>query len=238
MLLPLLAAVLACSEIVGDPNRIVAIELVGSAAPRVEEGDTIRLVARALDAGGAIVSDAPLVWQVLDTGQVGITIDSTSGLITATAPGSWRVRARVDALASSPITVTVTPAPDSLAASGAVRDTLAADDLASTPLTVILFDLTTEPGSERPLADKSVHYQVVVPPPASAAGLYLTVADTVGADSLTAQTTTGSGGNASVILNRTSSAAADSAVIDATARRATGEVVAGSPVRFVVVLFR
>lgn len=238
MLLPLLAAGLACSEIVGDPNRIVAIELVGSTAPRVEEGDTLRLTARALDAAGAVVSDAPLVWQVLDTGQVGMTIDSTSGLITGAAPGSWRVRVQVDALASGPITVTVTPAPDSIAAGGAVRDTLPPGETASIAFDVTVLDLTTEPGNQLPLAGKPVHYRVVEPPPAAATGLYLTTADTLGADSLTAQPTTRSDGSASAVLHRTATAAADSAVVEATARRATGEVVPGSPIRFVVVLQR
>ena len=102
---------MGCSEILGDPNRIVAIEVIGPAMPTVAVGNTITLEARALNARGAVVPDAPLLWEILDTGQVGITLDASTGMITATAEGTWRVRARVDDLASPPIAVIVTAAP-------------------------------------------------------------------------------------------------------------------------------
>lgn len=91
----------------GDPDRIVAIEVVGPQAPTLEVGDTLALSARALNARGEIVPDAPVVWHVLDTGQVGVTLDTATGFLTAVAPGAWRIQARVEALATAPITVTV-----------------------------------------------------------------------------------------------------------------------------------
>jgi hypothetical protein len=103
-------ASIGCSEILGDPDRIVAIEVVGTTTPSLAVGETITLEARALNARGEVVPDAEVVWAILDTGQVGITIDAETGLVTATAEGTWRVRARVDDLVSRPITVTVQPA--------------------------------------------------------------------------------------------------------------------------------
>ena len=75
-------------------------------------GDTIRLVATAINAAGNPVADAVVTWAILDvdSGQVGFTIDSTSGLVQGVSEGGGRVQARVENLRSDPITVTVVPA--------------------------------------------------------------------------------------------------------------------------------
>ncbi len=100
---------IACTSLT-DFDRIVAIEIIGSTAPTVPQGDTLRLRARAIDAAGDSVPGATITWVLLDvdTGQVGFTLDSTTGLVTAQTPGAGRVQARVETLRSGIITVTVT----------------------------------------------------------------------------------------------------------------------------------
>ena len=40
---------LACNELTGDFSDVIALEYTGPPAPRIEEGDTVRLTARVLD---------------------------------------------------------------------------------------------------------------------------------------------------------------------------------------------
>jgi hypothetical protein len=108
---------LGCKLLLGDPDRIIALEVVGPAAYSVSVGDTVRLSARARAANGQEVTGAPIEWAVLDTGRVGIELVSPQGLVIARDPGRWRVQAKVDAIRSDPVTITVS-AP---AAAGARR---------------------------------------------------------------------------------------------------------------------
>lgn len=233
--------VVACTTLLGDLDRIVAIELVGSRAPTVEEGDVLQLQARALRANGAVVPDAEIVWALLDvdSGQVGFTLDATTGLVAAVAPGKGRVQARVDNLTSGAITVTVTPAPDSVAAGGDQRLVFAVDAESSPPLQVVVFDLTTNPGQATPLGGKPVTFALTDPPPGSdaAAGFFLTVSDVVpGTDPHVVTATTGTTGVASVVVRLAPGALLpDSAAVAATARTALGAAVVGSPVSFTVI---
>ena len=99
-------ALAGCHEITLNPDHVVALE-VANAEPTVPQGDTLRLVARALNAAGQPVTGAPVTWAVIDTGVVAFALDP-SGLVTALAPGSGRVQAAVENLRSDPIKVTVT----------------------------------------------------------------------------------------------------------------------------------
>ncbi len=104
-----MAAVTAgCSILTADFDRIIAIH-VETNAPTVEVGDTVRLVAHAVNAAGDVVLDAPIFWALLDvdSGQVGFTLDSASGLVRGVQPGAGRVQARVDDIRSDAVTVTV-----------------------------------------------------------------------------------------------------------------------------------
>ena len=236
---PVVGLTLACGTVLGDLDRIVAIEIVGTTAPTVEEGDTLRLSARALDAAGDPVPEAVVVWELLDadTGQLGFTLDSLTGLISASFPGSGRVRARVEELRSGPLTVTVTAAPDSIAAVSAVRVTVAAAATESAPLTTMVYDLTTVPGQALALAGKAVHYELAVPPAGSAAagGVLLALPDgQPGSDPHRVVAVTGGDGLGSAVLQRADGAQPDSAIVEARTATATGIAVAGSPVRFVV----
>jgi hypothetical protein len=235
---PALAVVTAaCTTLLGDFERIVAIEILGSARPTLEEGTTLQLEARALTAAGDPAPNATITWELLspDPDAAGFTLDP-SGLVTGLAPGSGEVRARVENLRSGVITVTVTAAPDSLALAGDERLTYPGGLETSPPLRALLLDLTTEPGSERPLAGKSVEFSVVEPGPGAARGFFLSDdgADP-GEDPLRVMVTTGQDGVASVVVRRTGDTAPpDSAVVEAAASTARGSAVPGSPVRFVV----
>ena len=101
----LLAA--GCKLLLGDPDRIIALEIVGPTRYTVPVDDTLHLKARARSANGDTVIGAVIVWAVLDTGTVGIALDTASGTVIARTPGDWRLQARVEELRSDPITVTV-----------------------------------------------------------------------------------------------------------------------------------
>jgi hypothetical protein len=81
-------------------------------APSVRVGDTLRLVARPLNAAGQLVATAQVSWAILDTGVTAFRLDP-SGLVSADAAGAAKVQARAaqgtDTLRSDPIIVTVTP---------------------------------------------------------------------------------------------------------------------------------
>ena len=239
--LAIAACTAACSQIVGDFDRIVAIEILGATTRTVEEGDTVRLAARAVSAAGAIVPEAAIVWGLLDvdSGQVGFTIESETGLVTAITPGSGRVRARVDELTSGTVVVTVSAAPDSVGPQGATQVTVDSTATISPALVVGVVDLTTNPGAPLALAGKLVHFVTIDPVPGSAAadGFFLSVSGAgPGTDPHRVVVTTGTDGLASVVVARqTGVPQPDTASIDAVALTARGDTIAGSPVRFLVV---
>ena len=102
---------LGCKLLLGDPDRIIAIEIVGPTAYSVPVGDTVHLRARARAANGQEVTGALIEWAVLDTGRVGIKLVSPQGPVIARDPGRWRVQAKVETIRSDPVTITVTSPP-------------------------------------------------------------------------------------------------------------------------------
>jgi hypothetical protein len=238
LLLPVLVA--GCGELTADFSRVIALEIEGSLQRSVEEGDTLQLTARALDAAGGVVSEAPIAWVVLDvdSGQLGFTLDS-AGLVTGLHPGSGRVRAQHEDLFGDPITINVTAAPDSIAAAGPQRVTVAAAGEQSEGLIVAVFDTSTTSGAQLPLPGKEVRYGVVDPDPNTGAadGVFLTVADTEPGDQPHAlSVTTDASGNATAVVRKAAGATPpDSVTVDVTVTTALGQPVGGSPVRFVVV---
>jgi hypothetical protein len=117
---------LACGNLAGgDLDRTIAIDILGSLTPELEEGDSLQLQARAVDARGDSVPDAVIIWAIVDTGDVGFTVDTSTGLIVASHPGTGRVVARTQGIRSGVLQVIVLPAPDSLAATTEQRLTVA-----------------------------------------------------------------------------------------------------------------
>lgn len=222
-------ALAACDPLTGSFSPVVALEVAGPPTRRLEEGTATTLAARALDlAGDSIAAD--IRWTVLDTA-AGITVDAASGTVTAVTPGGpWRVRPSVEALVGDPVAITVAAAPDSVAPAGDTVVT-ATGTAASGAMTVRVFDLTTEPGTERVVAGATVRFLVATP----GQGLVLrasTAADSTAAPDSTAVPTSATGAAGAIL--RTTGTPPDSAVVHAVITTALGGAVTGSPVRFVV----
>ena len=106
---PLLAMVTAgCTLLTADFNRIVALQ-IDPEDRTVVVGDTIHLAAQAVNAAGEFVADAEVFWAIIDadSGQIGFTLDTATGIVSGVQPGSGRVQARVEQIRSNPITITV-----------------------------------------------------------------------------------------------------------------------------------
>ncbi len=103
-----MTTVAACGIISPDFDRIVALQ-VDPEAITLTIGDTLLLEAQAINAAGDIVADADIFWAVIDvdSGQLGFTLDTTTGTVVAIAAGSGRVQSRVANIRSDPITITV-----------------------------------------------------------------------------------------------------------------------------------
>ena len=96
-----------CKLLLGDPDRIIALEIVGPLAYTVGVDDTLQLRARARAANGDTVVGVVITWDVLDTGLVGIWLERSTGLVVGRSPGSWKVQAEADSIRSDPITIKV-----------------------------------------------------------------------------------------------------------------------------------
>ena len=100
--------VTGCSSLPSDGDGVVALELRSPLAITLRSGESLTLVARALDREGEVVA-APIRWRTADTT---IAVDSVTGTVTALqGSGSGRVQAAVGTLRSDLITFTLQPAP-------------------------------------------------------------------------------------------------------------------------------
>lgn len=234
-------AVLGCTDFTGDSDRAVAIQISTGQPTTLEEGDTLSLQAQALNASGDFITDAPIVWTTLDvdTGQIGITLDSTTGLVRGEFPSQVRVRASIDNLRSEPLTVTVTPAPDSIALAGPDTLTMTAGEVTSDQMLVSVLDLTTDPGEEVALSGKPVTFSLIRPGAGDpeADGLFLSSPGETepGEDprTLTVETT---GGRAAAVLRLQEGVTLpDTTAVEARSETATGQPVPGGPVLFLII---
>lgn len=99
---------LGCSTLPVTGDGVVALEIRLPASLSLREGETVLLVARALDQQGSEVT-AAIRWRTPDAG---VAVDSVTGLVTAIAPaGTGRVQAVLGTLRSDLITFTLLPAP-------------------------------------------------------------------------------------------------------------------------------
>jgi hypothetical protein len=226
---------MACGNVLADFDRVVALDILGPLTRTVEEGDTIQLAARAVDARGETVPDAEIVWEVIDTGTVGFVLDPTTGVVTGSGAGAGRVQARTEELRTGPVSITALAAPDTLFATS---DTVVVVDTAATgspPLVVFAADLTTSPPDTLALAGQDVHFRTVDPQPGTAAadGFFLAQTElSPGDDPHEYVATTGPDGMTSIVVRRLGDTQPDSAVIHAVLLTAVGDTVPGSPVRF------
>lgn len=220
-----------------DLNRVIAIEV--TAPDSLEELDTLVPHARALDGHLVPVSGATFTWSTLDT--VALTVlDSTTGRTVVNHTGNTgRLLARTGSMFSNPVVIRALAAADTVYPTPAARvaDTvhLSVDSLSDSLAVLIADTLESASGGDSisvPLAGRPVTYAITFP---TAPGpVTLVTSDT--ARTLVASDTVASGGTgiASVKLRLIAGPAPDSVLVTASARRAVGTPVPGSPVTFVV----
>ncbi len=103
--------VMGCDLFSGDPDRVIALEIVGGLTYSIAVNDTLGLHARAVAANGDTVIDATIEWAMLDTGIVHIALEPTTGTVVGLSAGASRVQAKVEDIRSDAITITVTAPP-------------------------------------------------------------------------------------------------------------------------------
>jgi len=233
-------AAAACSLVGIDFDAVIAVEVTVPDSGRVEEGDTLLLRARALNARGDSVPGAVFVWEQIDTGK--ISLDPATGRVIGLTPtGAVRVRARHENLPSNPISLAVLAAADTIQPepAGAIRDTIFASvpaDSLSAPLQAKLLDLTTTPppAAPVPLGNRPVTFSLTLFPGGNTGARLVVAAADTGVTQLAVKTAT-TGIAAVRVKLRAGQTAPDSAVVTAVATRANGSSVPGSPVTFTVV---
>ncbi len=228
-----LAVLLAgCSDLTSIQNGAVTLEVSPPPLTQLEVGQTVRLVARALDLDGNEV-EATIRWSTPDTVLV---VDDTSGDVTGklAGGGTGRVQAILDGtpfpLVSPFLIFTVTARADTLFAPGDTVVVVPPGDASSPPLVTVL--ASRQP--EGPLSGRTVTYRVVSPSFADPATR--TVEFPGGLLTLTATTDgAGSPAPALTLLRRPGIPPPDTALVEVSAFQATGATVPGSGIRFVIV---
>ncbi len=149
-----LALLAGCSNASAPKGEPVTLELEIPVPPVVEQHDTLRLRARALDVNGDSVA-ATIVWRSADTTL--IVVDS-AGLITSDlSSGTGRVQAVTGTLYSTLTQLTIRPRSDTLALTSALTDTVPATDTASAFLGSSILSFNPAGG----VLDNRVLYEVV-----------------------------------------------------------------------------
>jgi hypothetical protein len=115
----LAAGILACSDVVTDPDAVAALDFDGIAFPALVTGDTLRdadgvaapLAATVYDGRGDVIVGADVQFFALDTG---VSIDANGYLTATRRSGPVRLVASIAGLQSQRRTVQVTPSPDTV----------------------------------------------------------------------------------------------------------------------------
>lgn len=98
----LVVALAACSDLSTTDGGVVALDVERPAVTQLEVGDSLQMVARALDAEGEEVPDATVWWTTPDTT---VRVDSAGGWVVPLVPGvQGRVLARSGSLVSGTTT--------------------------------------------------------------------------------------------------------------------------------------
>ena len=229
----MLAAALACGKLGPDLNRVIALEV--TAPDSLEEYDTLVPHARALDGHGDSVA-ATIVWATLDTAALTV-LDSSTGTTVVNHPGTpaGRLLARAGTLFSSPVFLRALAAADTVFTTRTTADTVTLPDSLSDSLTVEIADTIASASGGGSLtvalAGRPVVFAITHP---AAGPVTLVTRDTAHALVTTDTVASGTGGIAAVKVRLIAGPAPDSVVVTASARRASGTIVPGSPVTFVV----
>ncbi len=102
------ALIAGCGVLNPDFDHVIGLE-VETEQLTIMVGDSAQLVARAINGAGEVVTDAMILWFIVDvdSGQIGFTLDTVTGVIAGERAGAGRVQARVEDIRSEPILVTV-----------------------------------------------------------------------------------------------------------------------------------
>jgi hypothetical protein len=227
-----LAAAATC-KVSTDLSRDLAIEV--TAPDSLEEYDTLKPTARVLTGHGDSAATA-VFWFSPDT-TIAVLDSSTGRTVVAHTGGTGRLVARGGGLVSNPVSIRTLAAADTVSAAGATADTVSlARDSLSDSLKVALADTiesSTGTGSLTvPLAGRPVVY--VITYPTTAGAVTLVDSDTARALVTADTVVTGSAGVAFVKVRLLAPPVPDSVVIVASAQRAVGTPVRGSPITFTV----
>lgn len=234
----MLAAAVAC-QLGTDLTHVVGLSV--AARDSLEEYDTLIPQARALNGRGESTT-AALFWATLDTAILTV-LDSTTGKTVVNHVGltPGRLQVRAGTLFSNPLDVRPLAAADTVFPTGATTLTdsvpsAAPPDSLSDSLKVELADTITTPGAPPtviPLAGRPIVFTIThATAPAS---VTLVLNDTARTRvSATTLSTSGSGISSVKVRLLPGAPSPDTVVVTASARRAVGTPVPGSPVTFVV----
>jgi len=234
----MLVAALACGKFgPGDLSRTIALDV--AAPDSLEEYDSVTPRARLLDGHGDSVA-ATIVWSLPDSADTVALklIDATTGRITVNHTGlTGRLLARAGSFVGNPVSIRTLAAADTLFAARPVRDSVSvmATDSLSDSLQVELADtVKSSTGGDSltvPLGGRPVVYAITYSGTGGSVGLV--TSDTTRTGVTTDTVATASSGIVFVKV-RLRGPLPDSVVVTASARRAVGTPVPGSPVTFVV----
>ncbi|PYO98283.1 MAG: hypothetical protein DMD61_10410 [Gemmatimonadetes bacterium] len=233
----MVAAALGCSFFgPGDFSRVIAIEV--SAPDSLEELDTLHPHAQALDGHFDSVPGTTFIWSTLDTAILTV-LDSTTGRTVVNHPGSTpgSLLARAGQTFSNPVVIRALAAADTVYATPRTADTvhLSVDSLSDSLAVLVADTIESAGGGDSltvPLAGRPVAYAITYP--ASPGPVTLVTSDTAHALVTADTVASGTAGIASVKLRLIAGPTPDSVLVTASARRAVGTAVPGSPVTFVV----
>ena len=232
----MLAAPLACG-IFSPPELSRVLELEITAPDSLEEYDTLVPHARLLDGHGDSVPGTVFVWATLDTAILTVR-DSTTGKTVVNHPGSTpgRLLVRAATLVSNPIAILTLAAADTLFPVGATADTVMLPDSLSDSLQVELADtIASASGGDSltvPLPRRPIVFTITSP--VTPGSVTLVTTDTARTIVTKDTVATGTVGVSAVKVRLLPGPKPDSVVVTASARRAVGTTVPGSPVTFVV----
>jgi hypothetical protein len=231
----MLTAALACS-LFGPPdlNGVRALEV--KAPDSLEEYDTLIPHARLLDGRGDSVAGATFVWATLDTAALTVRDSSTGRTVVNHSGQTGRLLVRSGDIPSNPVAIRTLAAADTLFATGMTVDTgrLSIDSLSDSLKVEVADTIKSASGGDSTvgLAGRPVTYVITLP--ATAGPVTLVTTDTARSLVTTDTVATSASGIAFVKVRLLGPTIPDSVVLTASARRAVGDAVRGSPVTFVV----
>lgn len=233
VLLVLFVLSAGCANIADDGSGVIALEVQQPVPPVVEVGDTIALVARALDRDGNPM-DVAIEWRTPDPANV--FVETTTGRIAGLVPGTiGRVQATQGSLVSDLISLNVVPRADTIAIA---PDTLTVDPLSTTSGPLVARVSALVEGGYVALPGRSVIYEIVEPAFADPAARTVEITGTATSPGALADTVlTGGDGQPAVpvTLSRMPGfTAPDTVEVSVRVLRRSGALVPGSGQRFVV----